>query len=563
MSTPPVDPHDQLHISSDETAAAFSDKMHQLELKELERLTQVKALQSSLQYIHLVGIPVPPGPLSLVPESDARRLKLVCFDDAMELKKFAVVDPTEEVKTYVDNLTTTSHSHAELYLMSQASFDAVIKLYAQLPKIKESKGGVEITAEDLAKYGENVADIRTLSEVIKGASLTEIMTILVAAGLKTNASDIHIEAEESAVIARLRIDGVLHEIAKLNSDTWSKIISRVKLLSGLKININDKPQDGRFTIHLAGDSVDVRVSTIPTSFGESVVMRLLRSSSVGLKFEELGLSGYQHKLLKDQIMRPNGMIITTGPTGSGKTTTLYAILNTLNSPEVKIITLEDPVEYKLVGINQSQIDEASGYTFAVGLRSILRQDPDVVMVGEIRDFETADTAINAALTGHLVLSTIHTNSAAGAVPRFIAMEVKSFLLAPALAAIMGQRLVRRLCTVCRQETALEGDMKTKVEQALSSIAPASGIKVDLNTVKFYVSKGCEACYGLGYKGRVGIYEIMTMSPEIADMIQAENVSEHAISEQAVKQGMVTMLQDGLLRALEGTTSVDEVFSVAI
>lgn len=280
-----------------------------------------------------------------------------------------------------------------------------------------------------------------------------------------------------------------------------------------------------------------------------------------VQFENLGVRGQSLEELRRQVERPNGMIMTTGPTGSGKTTTLYAVLQKLNEPGVKIITLEDPVEYKLEGINQSQIDPSHDYTFAKGLKSILRQDPDVVMVGEIRDLETAEVAIQAALTGHLMLSTIHTNSAAGAIPRFLSMGVKPFLLAPALNAVIGQRLVRKLCDKCKKEAALDEETIKKVKETLEGIQNAA-IKIDLNNLKFGASVGCDACHNLGYKGRIGIYEIMVMNKEIEQLILKNEVSEYVMQEVAVKNGMITMAQDGLLKALDGMTSVDEVFRVA-
>jgi len=293
-------------------------------------------------------------------------------------------------------------------------------------------------------------------------------------------------------------------------------------------------------------------------------MRLLKSSSVGLKFEDLGLRGEAFEKLKQEITKPNGMIITTGPTGSGKTTTLYAILNKLNDEETKIITLEDPVEYKLEGINQSQIDHGKEYTFAKGLRSILRQDPDVVMVGEIRDGETAEVAVNAALTGHLVISTIHTNSAAGAIPRFLAMGTQAFLLAPALNAVIGQRLVRKICEHCKVEDVLDHTLLTKAKEALATISEASQEKqeVNLNKLTFYKGTGCEQCNNIGYKGRIGIYEIMTITQEVEQLVLKNEATEFKLQEIAVKNGMITMVQDGILKALEGITSVEEVFKKA-
>jgi len=294
-------------------------------------------------------------------------------------------------------------------------------------------------------------------------------------------------------------------------------------------------------------------------------MRLLKSSATSLKFKDLGIRGKSFVELKSQIKRPNGMIITTGPTGSGKTTTLYAILKKLNSPGNKIITLEDPIEYRLAGVNQSQIKKDKDYSFASGLKSILRQDPDIVMVGEIRDLETADIAINASLTGHLVISTLHTNSAAAAVPRFLAMGVKAFLLSPSLNAVIGQRLVRCLCPHCKEEQKLDNDTMTQVLNILNKIPASSGSKLDeneLNNLKFYKGKGCPKCYGLGYKGRIGIYEVLVMSPEIEKTILDNRVSENIIQDLAQKNGMVTMLQDGLLKAKEGITTIEEIFSAA-
>lgn len=541
----------------------FSKKLKDIALKEKEAQTQMKAYSLGLSYINLSNKAISPGILELIPEADAQRLHMVCFFEKAGEKHIALTDPdTEGLGAYLADFEKKHNVKIVRYLMSEASFAKAMKLYAQLPKIIEEVKGVQITKEDIEKYGTENVDIRKVNEQVRGASLTEVITIIVAISLKSRSSDIHIEAEEKEVKVRLRIDGVLHEVASLPHEAWPKIISRIKLLSGLKINVADRPQDGRFTIVLDKDKIDVRVSTLPTSYGESVVMRLLRSSAASLDFDALGLSPYNYKRLKTEIDKPNGMIITTGPTGSGKTTTLYAILNYLNSPELKIITLEDPVEYKLAGISQSQIDSSKHYTFADGLRSILRQDPDIVMVGEIRDLETAEIAVNAALTGHLVISTIHTNSAAGAIPRFLAMGAKGFLLAPALNVVMGQRLLRRLCVTCKKEVSLEPELLKRVTEYLSTISPESGVTVDMNNLHFCGPVGCDVCNGIGFKGRIGIYEIMSLNKDIEALILSEKVSQYAIEEIAIKNGMLKMVQDGLLRAIEGVTSVEEVFEAA-
>ncbi len=334
----------------------------------------------------------------------------------------------------------------------------------------------------------------------------------------------------------------------------------MKVLAKVKINITDKPQDGRMSIVTKKDRIDIRASFLPTNFGESVVMRLLRSSAVGLGFEQLGIRNRSFEQLKKEVERPNGMIITTGPTGSGKTTTLYAILKKLNDQETKIITVEDPIEYQLEGINQSQTSEK--YTFAQGLRSIVRQDPDVVMIGEIRDLETAEIAVQAALTGHLVLSTIHTNDAAGTVPRFLSMGAKSFLLAPALNAMIGQRLVRRICEKCKTEDKISKEHMEEVKKIVDKLPDFEKNELSSKELKFHKGKGCDACQGLGYKGRIGVYEIMIMDKEIEKLILSGKVSEYDMREISAKKGMLSMVQDGVLKALDGITSIEEIFRVA-
>ncbi|OGL96818.1 hypothetical protein A2318_04130 [Candidatus Uhrbacteria bacterium RIFOXYB2_FULL_45_11] len=437
-----------------------------------------------------------------------------------------------------------------------------LKAYDTLPIIKAIIKGVKITDEELQIFQSKMKSYGDVQGVIGSASITDIITIVIAAALQFGTSDIHIEAEEKKIIIRLRIDGILQEVASLDADLWKKIIARIKLISGLKINVTDRPQDGRFTIFLKSGDTDVRVSTIPTAYGESVVMRILKPSAINVEFSQLGYRPLAEKRLLKEIEKPHGMVMTTGPTGSGKTTTLYAILRKLNTPGVKIITLEDPVEYKLEGINQSQIDHSKNYTFAGGLRSILRQDPDVVMVGEIRDLETADVAINAALTGHLLLSTLHTNDAAGAIPRFISMGVKPFLLAPALNAIIGQRLTRKICTNCKEQVQLSPEQLEFVKKVASAIPAESGEVVAAETEwKFFKGKGCDACNKSGYKGRLGIYEILTMSDEIKASM-SEQISEYQVRELAKKQGMTTMQQDGILKVLDGLTTVDEILRVA-
>ncbi len=550
-------------LGSNANAEQLAGKMDEIKLREKEKLTQMHAKELGMPSIILRGFAIAPEALSLLPRAVSTANSVVAFLHVGSQIRLGTTDVTDGVKEIQRTLAEDQHAQVELYLISDDSLRVAQKMYDILPTPKEVTYGYRINEADLERYESQISNFSDLQEQIKKVSTTDIITIMIGAALKSNVSDIHVEAEEEAVKIRFRLDGLLHDAAVLPRTAWQHMIGRIKLLSGVKINIEDVPQDGRITIYLPSEKVDIRVSFLPTAFGESVVMRLLRPKAVALEFENLGIRGLALERLQTEIARPNGMIVTTGPTGSGKTTTLYAVLKKLNEPDVKIITLEDPIEYKLVGINQSQIEHSKNYDFAKGLRSILRQDPDIVMVGEIRDLETAEISIQAALTGHLVVSTIHTNSAAGAVPRFLSMGVKAFLLAPALNAVIGQRLVRRLCKDCAVETELSPSQLNEVKRILKAIPASSGTIVDLSKLTFKgPGKGCATCSNLRYKGRVGIYEIFTMNKEIEAAILEQEVSEYKILELALKNGMVTMAQDGLLKALEGLTSVDEVLAVA-
>ncbi len=556
----------RLTVTTEEVAEKFFSKMEGIEIKEKEKETQEKAFLTGIPYINLKGFPISQDTLTVFDEEKAAELKAVCFFRSDNDVRIGAINPNDEnLIIETKKIAKEYHANVEIYLISKNSFDLAFKFYKTVPKLRKFISGVEITEEDINRYEKSIKTFRDIDRMLKEISITEMFTLILAASIKAQSSDIHIEAEEKGIKVRFRIDGILHDAAELESKVWPQVISRVKLVSKLKINVSDRPQDGRFTIFLNNEKIDVRVSCLPTAYGESVVMRLLMSSVVGVNFEDLGLRGKSFEDLKNEIQKPNGMIITTGPTGSGKTTTLYGILNKLNDPGTKIITIEDPVEYKLKGINQSQIDHSKNYTFANGLRSILRQDPDVVMVGEIRDLETAEIAINAALTGHLVISTLHTNDAAGTIPRLLSMNVKPFLMAPAINAMIGQRLVRKICKKCKKETELDNKTLSKVMEVLSQIPEKSGTKMskdDIKKIKFYKGAGCQECQGLGYKGRIGIFEIMTMTKEIERLILTSQVSEYDMRDIASKNGVITMVQDGLLKAIDGITSVEEIFRVA-
>ncbi|MBU0636781.1 MAG: ATPase, T2SS/T4P/T4SS family [Patescibacteria group bacterium] len=546
---------------NDETVQdKFNIAQQKIKIKEMEKFTKQKAASLGVSYIDLLGFPVNPTAIILINEEEAQSLSVVCFFYNGKQLRLATTKPKDEaVLTLIKNLADKYFCQTEIYLISEHSLSHALKIYKTVPRFRAVERGVKITEDDLNKYGSNFNSFQDLQKQITKVQTTEIVTMILAAAIKTNVSDIHIEIGDKEIKARFRIDGVLHDAVVLDNKLWPKIIARFKILSGVKINITDKPQDGRISIYLKNDRLDIRVSFLPTAYGESVVMRLLRSNVVSLGFEQLGIKGRSFEQLKRQTERPNGMIVTTGPTGSGKTTTLYAILKKFNNPETKIITIEDPIEYQMAGVNQSQTNEK--YTFSQGLRSIVRQDPDIIMVGEIRDLETAEVAIQAALTGHVVLSTIHTNNAAGTIPRFLSMGAKPFLLAPALNAMIGQRLVRKLCEKCKKETVLPEEQLTRIKELLEKLPEIEKKDIDFKNLKFYKEAGCDACQNIGYKGRVGIYEILIMNAELEKIILTGQVSEYDIQANAAKNNMISMVQDGLMKVLDGLTSVDEVFRV--
>jgi type II secretory ATPase GspE/PulE/Tfp pilus assembly ATPase PilB-like protein len=547
-------------VTEESAQGKFQKKHKEIKTKEIEKITEETAQRTGSSYVNLFGFPISPDALSLVNEEIARKFNAVCFFYDGKNIRIATTNPDlPEVLNLYDELLKKYYCLGKMYLVSEASLNYAFSLYKNLPKIKPIIKGVEINSDDLNKFKNEISSYKNLNEKINEVNISDIVTLMLATALKTNSSDIHIEAEEKDIIVRLRIDGVLQEAAIVNKDKWKKIVSRMKLLSGVKINVSNKSQDGRFTIYLNEVKIEIRSSFLPTAFGESVVMRLLRADTAKLPFDELGLSKEAHEKLNKEIIKPNGMILTTGPTGSGKTTSLYSILHKLNNSETKIITIEDPIEYQLKGVNQSQVTK--NYTFAKALRSVVRQDPDVIMVGEIRDLETAEIAIQASLTGHLVLSTLHTNDSSGVIPRLADMGVKPYFLTPAINAIIGQRLVRKLCDHCKVEHQLTEEEQELVQKILAVISPRSGVDIPNELPKIYkAGDGCEACTGLGYKGRIGIYEIFTMSDDIKQLTN-DGASASKILQQAIENGMITMLQDGILKIFQGITSLEEVYRV--
>ncbi len=557
------DPAQKSQADFNDPGQKFSQKMAVIAREGNETEASDRAMALGFPYINLEHFPIGQEALKQIPRDIATSLQTICFFLTPDEVRLATVNPMlEGVQDLFESTKDRNHADGKMYVISEESFKHTLALYDNLPVLKALTKDIEITEEALATFQSNVTDFSSFQTLISNLATTDLVVAILGAALKLDASDVHIENEAERLVVRFRLDGVLHDAGNLPKAAAKQLVSRFKLNASLKINIMDTPQDGRFTIKLKAYDVDVRVSTIPTVYGESVVMRLLRQTGQSITLDDLGIRGRSLEILKTEITRPNGMIIVTGPTGSGKSTTLYAVLTILNKPGVKIITLEDPVEYRVAGVNQSQIDHTKDYTFAKGLRSILRQDPDVVMVGEIRDLETADTAVQAALTGHLLLSTIHTNSAAGAIPRFLAMGVKPFLLAPALNCVIGQRLVRKLCTECRAPIALadyDPATKEKIENIINNL-PAE-LKAEAANKQMYKAVGCDACNKVGYKGRVSVCEIFVISDTIEKLLSAGTVSEVDIAAAARAEGMLFMVEDGILKVLDGITTAEEVFRV--
>jgi type II secretory ATPase GspE/PulE/Tfp pilus assembly ATPase PilB-like protein len=421
-------------------------------------------------------------------------------------------------------------------------------------------GEVEIPQVKLAELQKEIKNILVLAKKIEQfltASTTELLEIILAGSIILNSSDIHFEPEEEKVKLRIRIDGLLYDVLMLDLKVYKVLLSRIKLLSGIKLNITDRPQDGRFTIVMEKVVIEIRTSTLSAEYGETIVLRILNPKSL-IELEALGLRKDLIEIFNREIKKPNGMIIVTGPTGSGKTTTLYAVLKRINKPEIKIITIEDPVEYHLEGLSQTQVDTSRGYTFANGLRAIVRQDPDVILVGEIRDKETAEIALQAALTGHLVFSTLHTNDAAGAIARLVDLGVRPVSIAPAINMVVAQRLVRKICQKC---TKLVPPSLIDLEKLKKSLAT---VKKEILPPAFFSKNlmipkvnGCPDCNFVGYKGRVGVFETFLVDDEIEKFIlQSPSIVD--MRELAIKKGMVLMRQDGLIKVLEGITTIEEV-----
>lgn len=547
---------DKFEVDAVNKQMSIDNYLYQYSNISKEELLKTKADILNVNYIDIANTPSDPHSLSFVSEQLALRHNIVpyLFDDQNNKLFIATADPLNV--SLQDFLEVKSGVKVVMSLADASDISktiAVVYTKNISPEVEQAIKQVEPTIKET-----------TNKNTVENASLTNapiakiVNTILEFAG-KSRASDIHIEPQELKTRVRYRIDGILQEKLTLPSSIHESLVSRIKILSEMKIDEKRIPQDGRFRFNLEKEEIDLRVSSLPTVFGEKIVMRLLRKTGGLPALTELGLRGVQLKRFEDGIARSYGIVLITGPTGSGKTTTLYSVLSKLNNGAVNIVTLEDPVEYQIEGINQVQINNQAGLTFSTGLKSFLRQDPNIILVGEIRDKETTQLAIQAALTGHLVFSTLHTNDSATAIPRLIDLGGEPFLIASVLSVVVAQRIVRQVCETCKEFYEPSLEMQELIKNTLGPNFPR--IYSDGTPIKLARGKKCAECNQTGYKGRIGIFEVFKMSPSISELILKE-ASSHEISDQACKEGMVLMKQDGFLKALEGITTLEEVMRVS-
>jgi len=502
--------------------------------------------------------------LETIPEESSKYYKMIpLVRDENKLEVGMVYPEDLKAREALEFLARQNGFNYKVFLLTISNFEQIFKRYKSLKK--EVKMALEELEVDLKKeHGGERRKVVTPSElerIVEEAPISKVVAVILRHAVDGSASDIHIEPGREKLRVRFRLDGILHASIFLPLRTLPAIVARIKILATLKIDETRIPQDGRFSAKIADRNIDFRISTLPTNLGEKVVIRILDPEQRKVDFEELGMTGRNLEVVKRSFKKAFGMILAVGPTGSGKSTTLYAVLGVFNKEEVNILTLEDPVEYSIEGVNQSQVRPEIDYTFANGLRSALRQDPDILMVGEIRDEETALLAVHASLTGHVLLSTLHTSNAAGAIPRLVDMGIKPFLLPPTLNIIIGQRLIRKLCIHCREKVKPNPQMLAMVTKTISEIPENSRKELDIpKEIEIYKPKGCKRCSS-GYLGRIGIYEVLEMTDELANLILVKP-SEMEIKKEANRQGMITMKQDGVLKVLKGLTSLEEILRVA-
>ncbi len=539
--------------------------LHKLPLNKLrreqeEKRTEERAQKEGYPYVNLTSTPIDREAIIMLSENEAKETKSAIVQKVG--KRLEIVINSKEIpqtQALIKKLENKGYN-LNIFIASETSLKKAWQIYKiYTPPTKSLKGVFVINKNLIKDLKEGLKNINNLKDKILNISTSEILNVVIAGGYFSKASDIHFEPQEKMVKLRYRIDGVLNDIVEISQKNYERVLNRVKILSGLKINIHDTNQDGRFSFNLPEENdnikkIDVRVSVLPEAHGETIVMRLLGTGAVGLDINNLGIHKNEFEKVKAVLSEPNGLILTTGPTGSGKTTTLYSFIKHINKSDIKIITIENPIEYQIKGVIQSQINQEEGYTFAQALKAIVRQDPDVILVGEIRDRETADMAIQASLTGHLVFSTLHTNDATGAIPRLRDLGTEEKSITSSLKLVIAQRLVRKLCDHCKEEYEPEGKEKEMIEKELSLLKNNETAPV---IRKLYRAKGCEKCLGLGYQGRIGVFEIFEINPEIEKLILSR-ATHSEILELLKSQGFMTMKQDGYLKAIKGVTSFEEV-----
>jgi type IV pilus assembly protein PilB len=512
---------------------------------------KIKAASLNVQFVDITTSAIDPQALNFVPETLARRYTIIPyqFDAATETLFVATIDPLNF--NLVEFLESKTRKRVVFALaLAEDITKAINNSYSQnlSPEVRAA----------LKEVAPSVQKVENEYKPETNAPIAKIVNTILEFAIKSRASDVHIEPQETKTRIRYRIDGILQEKLTLPRTIHESLISRLKILSDMKIDEHRIPQDGRFNYKSSTEEIDIRVSTLPTVHGEKIVMRLLRKTGGIPTLPELGFSPRSLKDIEEAITKPNGIVLVTGPTGSGKTTTLYSILTKINSPTTNIMTLEDPVEYQINGINQVQINPQAGLTFSSGLRSFLRQDPNIILVGEIRDSETTGLAIQAALTGHLVFSTLHTNDAASTIPRLIDLGAEPFLIASVLDAIVAQRILRRVCTYCKAEYTPDQPVQDDIKQVLGPLLPLKYKDAPITLTK---GNGCEECQNSGYLGRVGIYEVLKVTKTLHTLI-FKSAPADEIFAQAISEGFITMKQDGYLKALEGTTTIEEIIRSA-
>lgn len=548
--------------------------LEELRRKEEESLVQMLASKNNMPYVDLTGMGIDNDALMLVSEEEARACEIAPFKIVGKEVQVAVRSPhAQKVKDKIAELEKKEYE-VTTHLASWKSLEKAWSRYKDINQTTATRSGfVDISPETLEKIASQVKtnnDIKKLiDEAIEtdpGHIVSRVLEITLAGGISTGSSDIHLEAQEEHALIRLRQDGVLQDVAIISTEIYNKITSRLKLLSQMKLTTTAGAQDGRFTIEYQGTEIEIRNSIIPSSYGEGFVMRILDPKGLTRGFNELGIEPKLLSILDKEIRKPNGLLLTTGPTGSGKTTTLYSFLKELYSPEIKILTIEDPIEYHLPGITQTQTNHEKGYDFLAGLRAALRQDPDIVMVGEIRDAETTKIAINASLTGHFVISTLHTNNAAGAIPRLLDLGASAQVLGSALSVVMAQRLIRRVCKDCKKEESPTPEEEMLIDNLIAGIQSKNidmekdyGLVYKKGETKIMRAVGCEKCNNTGYKGRVGLYEAILMDKKMEELLYVRP-SEREVMKTAQSQGLFNMQEDGLLKILRGETTFEEVGS---